>query len=93
MFLVSCVIHSVVSNHFSIPTPLPFFLASLDELSDMGWFTERMVPTDTRCAPKFHPWVRDVRRPGEIDDVNVVEGHASHFSIWIDPIYVPAAGR
>ena len=55
--------------------------------------TDGLIPSETRLTPEFHQRTSNVRRPREIDDVIIIEGHASRFSIWIDPIHVPATGR
>lgn len=93
MFLESCVIHGISSPRFSIHS---LFLCS--EFPWTGFptwvgLTDGVVSSAARLTPEFHPRTGDVRRPREIDDVIIVEGHASRFSIWIDPIHVPAAGR
>ena len=53
----------------------------------------RLVSTGTRRAPKVHPRAVDVRRPGEVHGINIIEGHASHLGTWIDPVHRPAAKR
>ena len=53
----------------------------------------RLISTGTRRAPKVHPGAVDVRRPGEVHSINIIEGHASHLSTWIDPVHRPAAER
>ena len=53
----------------------------------------RLVSTGTRRAPKVHPRAVDVRRPGEVHGIDIIEGHASHLRTWIDPVHRPAAKR
>ena len=53
----------------------------------------RLISIGTRCAPKVHPGAVDVRRPGEVHSINIIKGHASHLSTWIDPVHRSAAER
>ena len=53
----------------------------------------RLISTGIRRAPKVHPWPVDVRCPGEVHSINIIKGHASHLSTWIDPVHRPAAER
>ena len=73
-------------------------LAVLLFLLNMGFILKvaltvrlRLTSTGTRRAPKVHPGAVDVRRPGEVHSVNIIEGHASHLSTWINPVRRPAA--
>lgn len=93
MFLESCVIHGIVSPRFSIRTLFPCSVSPWTGVPTWVGLTDGAVASETRLTPEFHPRSGDVRRPREIDDVIIVEGHARCFSIWIDPIYVPAARR
>ena len=53
--------------------------------------TVRLSSTWTCRTPKVHPGPINVRCPGEVHSINIIEGHASHLSIWIDPVRRPAA--
>ena len=53
----------------------------------------RLISTGTSRAPKVHPGAVDVRRPGEVHSINIIEGHASHLRSWIDAVHRAAAEK
>ena len=86
----------LLTANFSYSRNLAFLLFSLYRTSDLEAALTvrlRLISTGTRRAPKIHPGAVNVRRPGEVHSINIIEGHASHLSTWIDPVHRPAAGR
>ena len=86
----------LLTNDFSHTDELAFLLFSPNRIFDPEvrlTVRPRLISTGTRRAPKIHPGTVEVRRPGEVHSINIIEGHASHLSIWIDPFHRSATQR
>ena len=86
----------LLTHKYSFADDLAFLLFLLDRVFDLKVALTvrlRLISTGTRRTPKVHPGAVDVRRPGEEHSINIIEGHASHLSTWIDPVHRPAAER
>ena len=80
----------------SFSEDLAFLLILLDGVFDLKVALTvrlRLISTGTGRTPKVHPGAVDARRPGEVHSINIIEGHASHLSTWIDPVHRRVAER
>ena len=85
---------TLLTSNFSLPENLALLFLSLYSIFDSEVaLTVRLelISTWTRRTPKIHPGLIDIRCPGEVHGINIIEGHASHLSTWIDPVRRPAA--
>lgn len=78
----------LLTNDFSLTDELALLLFSPNRIFDPEvrlTVRPRLISTGTRRTPKIHPGTVEVRSPCKVHSINIIEGHVSHLSIWIDP--------